>query len=857
MGVFSLQYYARKRLTVASGVDRRTDGRGRRDDGPKRLPVVVGVAFDLRGAATSFSPMGGLRRLRDAHGNLTDFWLSDNRSKPWTSTSTSTDAARVLGSGSALVDASRASTSTDRGGSDGLARVGDGVNDAAENGPRSFGGHDENDAFESDEDAHAADGTSNASLRHAPTVFVGYPHASLLCPSCRDVMLNPVVAKDGTTYCETCAPVLPTGALDGEDSGKGIDLTSAEALEALVNMPNVEVEDAIKSLTVLCRRALTLKQNATGASEWVWKPDGCSQSGIRLSMRDVHDRECMFVRRRCFFPFQTNEEARREKAKAGVNFCGKYFTKYAFVSHLAECDWRSIKCDVRGCGELLPFCKMQQHTMTCPSVIVRCSNGCDWEGKRKELTVHKAECPREYVKCGLVALDDEDAQGCLHGCERSMIDSHRAECDYRVWTCPNCDTQTNAYLAVRHGDQCGESRQKCPNCRKLIRRKVFDIHLDKFCDGASKPCAFASFGCLEHGTAQELMTHERQAAPRHLRLVVKALDSERKKGERKVKVIERMEKALEKFGVEYENLAQKSSERVRFVETKAIEEVGKLRAQIEKNQLAYDEHVQALEEEVKRLRAERDAASDIDAHLAKLGEALTPTDAQKLFDAVRKEITACSARFSKLESTVGACEDKWDKDISAMHTRDEVIVEACRKEVDEILFARSEKDPDMSRRIESLSANIRDMTRDLNGDIMSLSDRQSELEDMLRRANERMGSRRAPAYDASADEFDEQTKSSPAEPKPRRRFKLMEKQTNSEDTVYRRRLGSATLKMQRNALVDSPNIEQQPPSETRAEDETVQSEPPRRRRTRRPDGGDDILRIGTGNWYAETQNDGT
>ena len=189
-----------------------------------------------------------------------------------------------------------------------------------------------------------------------------------------------------------------------------------------------------------------------------------------------------------------------------------------------------------------------------------------------------------------------------------------------------------------------------------------------------------------------------------------------------------------------------------------------------------------------------------------------------------------------------------------MHTRDEVIAEACRKEVDEILFARREKDPDMSRRVESLSADIRDMTRDLNVDLMSLSDRQSELEDMLRRANERMSSRRAPAY--AVDELNEQTKSSPAEPKPRRRFKLMEKQTNSEDTVYRRRLGSATLKMQRSASVESPTAEQQPPSETRAEDERVQSEPTRRRRTRIA-AGDDILRIGTGNWYAETHNAGT
>ena len=33
-----------------------------------------------------------------------------------------------------------------------------------------------------------------------------------------------------------------------------------------------------------------------------------------------------------------------------------------------------------------------------------------------EASAHARECPREYVKCGFIDLEHEDAEGCLYGC---------------------------------------------------------------------------------------------------------------------------------------------------------------------------------------------------------------------------------------------------------------------------------------------------------------------------------------------------------------------------------------------------------------------------------------------------------
>ena len=51
----------------------------------------------------------------------------------------------------------------------------------------------------------------------APTVFIGKPADKFLCPVCKDVLFDPVVASlDGMTYCRTCIPV-PAGAAVGTE----------------------------------------------------------------------------------------------------------------------------------------------------------------------------------------------------------------------------------------------------------------------------------------------------------------------------------------------------------------------------------------------------------------------------------------------------------------------------------------------------------------------------------------------------------------------------------------------------------------------------------------------------------------
>ena len=71
-----------------------------------------------------------------------------------------------------------------------------------------------------------------------------------------------------------------------------------------------------------------------------------------------------------------------------------------------------------------------------------------------------------------------------------------------------------------------------------------------------------------------------------------------------------MEQALNKFGEEYASLATKASERVRFVESKAIEEMDRLNEHMESSKRAYDAHVVALEKEIEQLKADRAAAVD-------------------------------------------------------------------------------------------------------------------------------------------------------------------------------------------------------------------------------------------------------
>ena len=673
--------------------------------------------------------MPGLRRLRDGRGNGTDFWLSPNRTKSWTA------GARA-----------RASVEDER-------TEGERVDDASS----------------SSSDVRAEE-EGKTGLDQAPAVFVGFPHASYVCGTCRDVYDDPVVASDGETYCVKCVP-------------RGLEVGATE---------NAEVEDGIQALAVLCRRALTLRRNASGESEWTWKADGCGENGIRLRMRDVHDRECGFRQRRCWYPHATRHEATaRDDSRAGRDYCGYMTTKFAYAAHAATCEWRAEKCDVVGCEEMVPHCKREQHIRTCPKARVSCPNACEWEGERGDLATHRASCEREYVKCEFIDLEREHGAGCMHGCERALIEAHRHECDFRPWCCPSCNLVINAINASAHAMKCGDARQRCPRCRAMVREAAFKAHTEHFCAGSATSCAYASFGCREQGTREELRQHERESAPRHLRLVVKSLDDERSKGLKQAKIIERMEKALTKFGEDYSNLTSKAAERVKFVESRAIEQIETLQAHLEANKRAYEEHVEGLNEEIDKLKAERDAAVDADAHLAKLDSAITIEQANVLIAASKAEFTKCTTQLAKLTVAIEASERQWENDIQNAQSRDEEIAERCRREVESVLATQESNGiVDAISRVDTLSSEIRELSRTMNLDLLTLAEKQSELEALWRASNESWRPPLTPLASAVT-----RSRSSPSPSKARRRFKSSDTASASETASEKsiRRLGSATM----------------------------------------------------------------
>ena len=722
-----------------------------------RASPAVRATFVVARDGVRARVMGGLARLRDERGNGTDFWASANRAAPWTSLARE----RARRRGETSVDARVASS----------AREGDGARGEGGEGARAVpAAFLSNDRADDDDDDDDDDAEEDASLEHAPTVFIGYPHASLLCPRCRDVMASPVCARDGTTYCARCAP----SALDGG-----------------ANEPNAEIEDAIQSLPVLCRRGLTMRKSSSGAAEWVWRADGCRAKGVRLRLRDVHDGECDFALRRCYRPYSSAREVKSRGGKVGRDYCGALVRKNAYATHAATCEWRAVTCDEPGCEDVVPLCRMKLHALTCSHARMTCPNECSWEGKRMDASAHARECPREYVKCGFIDLEHEDAEGCLYGCERARVDEHRSECDFRPWTCPNCEKVVNAMRAAKHAMTCAEARRRCPRCRAQVRVGRFDAHVKRFCTSASRKCAFATFGCLEQGSEEELRVHETESAARHLRLVVRALDDERENGRKKGEIIRRMDEALRRFGDEYARLTAEATERVRFVEMKAIEEVERVKARLESSTMAYDAHATALKEEIQELRADRDAATDADAHLAKLDVALTQEQAQTLVDAARVELDACNAQMATLNLAIESRDRQWREDVADERARERDVAAACRKEALAALSSSNE-DETLAARMDALSTDIREISRTLNLELLELSEKQNELETLWRDAN--ANPRFAPA-EPIADErvVTAATTDDDVLVSPRRRFKHASASERSRSSSGRR-FGPAALR---------------------------------------------------------------
>jgi len=267
--------------------------------------------------------------------------------------------------------------------------------------------------------------------------------------------------------------------------------------------------------------------------------------------------------------------------------------------------------------------------------------------------------------------------------------------------------------------------------------------------------------------------------------------------------MEQMEKALGKFGEEYASLTNKAMQRVQFVEKKAVQEVQRLEACLASNKRAYDDHITALKEEIKKLENDRAVAVDADAHLAKLDSALSLDEAKALVAASKAEMVACNAQLSKLALAIDASEKQWLDDMESVQVREDEIAERCRQEVIALVASTSGKDDEIISRMDALSAEIREISRTLNLDLLGLSDKQRELESLWKMSMENPQFVRRNMLSSAPDVAMVPAAAVEDTFKSRRRFHPAADADSVSDTASERstrRLGSVTLRKSRETI---------------------------------------------------------
>ena len=333
-----------------------------------------------------------------------------------------------------------------------------------------------------------------------PVVFVGRPADKFICPVCRDVFLNPVVATvDGVTYCRGCVPM-------PEDVGE-------EYLAQLGE--DVSVAQLIFDLPCLCFNSLVRKENDKGATLWVYNPQGCNEV---QSMRTLegHKMNCTLEEERCGLPGPGYKDT-----------CSTRVRKNEMEKHREKCKYRLVPCRNRaqGCTEWSPALLLNEHMVSCPYGKVECPNGCKWRGNRSDLLQHRERCLLEQVVCGLED-SEHPGQTCQYTCARRELPQHQDLCEFRQRPCEFCMRPVSALHRKEHMlKTCPERQTLCGDCGRTILARRLAEHQALTCPHTKLVCPYSVVGCTERHSRMEMPVHESEDSYKHLRLLTIAVQS--------------------------------------------------------------------------------------------------------------------------------------------------------------------------------------------------------------------------------------------------------------------------------------------------------------------------------------------
>jgi len=331
-------------------------------------------------------------------------------------------------------------------------------------------------------------------------VFVGRPAVKFICPVCRDVFLNPVVATvDGVTYCRGCVP-MPEGVGEEYLAQLGEDMSVAQL---------------IFDLPCLCFNSLIRKENDKGATLWVYNPQGCNEV---QSMRTLegHKMNCSLEEERCGLPGPGYKET-----------CSTRVRKNEMEKHREKCKYRLVSCRNRtqGCLEWSPALLLNEHMVSCPYGKVECPNRCKWRGNRSDLLQHRERCLLEQVVCGLED-SEHPGQTCQYTCRRHELLQHQDLCKFRQRPCEFCLRPISALHRKQHMlKTCPERQTLCGDCGRTILARRLAEHQALTCPHTKLVCPYNVVGCTERHSRADMPVHEREDSYKHLRLLTIAVQS--------------------------------------------------------------------------------------------------------------------------------------------------------------------------------------------------------------------------------------------------------------------------------------------------------------------------------------------
>ena len=142
------------------------------------------------------------------------------------------------------------------------------------------------------------------------------------------------------------------------------------------------------------------------------------------------------------------------------------------------CPQRELKCEF--CGSAVRACEMNPHLGECEEFPVDCPNGCDitretgtGQMKRRDTSIHLAECPLQRVKCPYWE------NGCGEEMERRQLDLHEREFMHTHFRLALKEMKRNKIESNELKAQILQANKKIKYLEILSENKDFEIILVK------------------------------------------------------------------------------------------------------------------------------------------------------------------------------------------------------------------------------------------------------------------------------------------------------------------------------------------------------------------------------------------